>query len=269
MSLPQPPALPDDLDIHRVSVATRPSEFVPEELVPGLKARAVADGVSDDLLRVNVEGVDHEFILRKPTRAEWHEYIDKAHIATQSATGNWNLAVQCCLWPNQTALRIARDTMPGLASKICDLIEVWIGGEITRRIEVILSSKTDDTVLADIGISRAELEPLLARYRSKGQLRAIIVRVSPDDVPADEVETVSIVLKQPDATTFNALRAGFQVPDGRGMTCYTAAMTSTVWPESEEDRRELFNEYPGLPWCTWSLIFDMGGGLARATAKKL
>lgn len=236
---------------------------VPEELVAGLKSLATKTGVSDELKAVHIDGIGHDFVLRRPTRREWQEYLDKAHDAQQSIDGNANLAALCCLWPSRRALAAARDVLPALPIQICNWIETMCGAKNLN--EVPLDPSTDEDALQAIGLAAGDVEPLLRTYHHPGQLKAVTIRVSGDD---EEVETVTVVVKRPDKATYENLVRGYRTSD-KAIACYNAAMVCIVSPSADADKRALLEARPGIPHGLFPTMISMGGGVARSTAKKL
>lgn len=264
------------VDSFNVTIAVNPSdddepiEEVPEDLVGALKAKAAKIGVSDVLRRIRVEGIAHEFIMRKPTRAEWHEYLNAAMVASQSSAGEWNLVIQCGLWPGLAAIKAAAATQPSVIKKVVDAIERWVGGEQgqAEKIEYTLTADTTDDALAEVGLTRDDVEPLLARYPGRNQIKVVGVFVSPADTDESEADIATVVVRSPPKPVYDKFILGYRSGD-KAAACYDMAMSCIVWPEAEQDRRSLIRDQPGLPWTLFATLGPMGGTGSKVTAKNL
>lgn len=243
---------------------------VPEDDVPALKARALRASGTDEIRDVVVQDIGHPFVLRRPTRAEFMEYLNKAFDAKQSSDGEWNLVLACTIWPNQTALRAARSELPALPKRLVDKLDEWCGGATANVISIELTRATTEDQLSDpYGLTMDDVVPLMQRYPSKNgkraALRVVGCRTSPEGQEDADVETV--VVKSPSLHQYNTLVSGFRAGD-KAEAFYDAAMSCIVWPEAEADRREIVDRAPGLPYVLFPVLSEMGGAGARTTAKK-
>lgn len=267
----------DTLPAPRINVTARIMShvgevppLVPEDEIAGLKARAAHAGASDELRRVSVDGVSHEFIVRKPTRAEWNEYFDWACVPAKSQSGAWNLIVRCTMWPSQSAVTRAASECPGMVRVIAEEIERWCGGEILQveRVEIDLAQDVSDERLAEVGLTRDDVAPLLVRHSGVKQLKAVSLHTSPERCEEGDEEIVTIIVKKPTRAVYDNLIRDWQTAN-KAVACYDAALACMVWPESEADRRDVINDNPGLPWALYSVITSMGGAGAKAHTGKL
>lgn len=256
-ALEPPNAVPDD-------VADEDVDRVPLDEVPGLKVRAAAAKVGDELRRIVVDGVSHEIIVRRPTRREFQEYFDASADPARAADGCWNLVVQCALWPAVDRIRLSRDALPALPSKVVGELETWVGATVAS--EVVLSAALTDEVLDGLFMSRAELAQLLQQYPHRGQLRHVNFRVSPE---GDDEETAGVIVKRPTRPVYDALMRALKGSDSKATALYDTALSCIVVPESEGERRDLLDVRPGIPGGVFKAIVDMGGSTSKATAKKL
>jgi hypothetical protein len=238
---------------------------VPEDVIPQLKQRAAALGVSDELRAVRVDGIEHDFVLRRPTRKEWQDYVVKQHDDAQSVDGQVNLALLCTMWPSRKAVTAARDLLPALPIRLCNWIELMSGGKVGTITETPIDTTTEEDVLAGLAVPTDVLASLLSRFTLRNQIRVIAIRVSGDD---DPIEEITIVVKRPDKATYDNLLRGWRAGD-KAVACYNAAMSCVVYPQSDVDKRALFEERPGIPYRLFATMIEMGGGIGRETAKKL
>lgn len=271
------PMSSDTLPAPRINVTARVMPhvgevppLVPDDEIAGLKARAAHAGASDELRRVSVDGVSHEFIVRKPTRAEWNEYFDWACVPAKSAAGCWNLIVQCAMWPSHSAVSRAASECPGMIRVIVDEIERWCAGEISQaeRVEIDLAQDVSDERLAEVGLTHDDVNPLLVRYPAAKQLRVVSLHTSPERCEEVDEEAVTVIVKRPTRPVYENLLRDWQSAN-KAAACYDAALACMVWPEAEADRRDVLNDNPGLPWALFSVIMAMGGAGAKTHTGKL
>ena len=262
MSTPTSPA--SVIGRASVTVGEAVPSDVPDELVPSLKSLASSRGVSDEIKAVTVDGVGHPFVLRRATRREWQEYVDKAHDPQQSIDGNANLAALCCLWPSRRALAADREGTPALPIQLCNWIETMCGAK--NLDEVPLDADTSEDVLEALGLVEADVQELLRVYHQPKQLSAVTIRVSGDG--EEPVESLTVILKKPDKATYEALVRGYRTSD-KAIACYNAALSCIVYPSVDAEKRKLLEDRPGIPHGLFATMISMGGGIARSTAKKL
>lgn len=243
---------------------------VPEQDVPGLKAMAAKRGVGDELRRVTIDGVSHEVIVRKPTLAEWNEYINAALVPDQSSSGEWSLMVQCALWPSLARVKASSADKPAMVKQIVDVIERWVGGDQSQRerVKIELSSATTEDELREIGLTLEEVQRLLTRYSGKKQLVALSLTTSPPDTEDAERDIVTVVVKRPPQAIYQKLVTGWRSAD-KAQAVYDAALSCIVNPEEESERRALLKTSPGLPWSLFPILMQMGGAGDRVRAGKL
>ena len=88
----QPPLIANPLEPE---VETDLPSEVPEDVIDGLKAIAQRQSGTAELREVSVVGIDHPYLLRKPTREEWDAYFDGANEAATGLMATRQLAGKC------------------------------------------------------------------------------------------------------------------------------------------------------------------------------
>ncbi len=252
---PDPPALggPTPTKLH--PIATEPAD----DEVPELRRRAAAMTDGDESLRdVSVEGIDHVYVCRRPTRAEFDTYWNDAQVKETGMQASRNLARLCVLWPNRTRLRLEEETFPALTVRLCDALETWAGFD--KPAEVELKAGAEDLTANEVD--------LLKRYHHPGQLRRVSFRVTPTDWDTAEQEVIDLVVKRPEAGVYESFIRGYNSGTNKAGASYDAALSSIVQPVSTEEKRALLDKYPGIHCKLGDVMVLMGGAGKRVTAKK-
>lgn len=263
---PQPPTLGPAPDMLPVSEPL-PDE-VPAALLPALKAQAAREsGGCNDVRIATVDGIDHEFALRRPTKAEWDVYLDAAFQPPLAMDASREIVADCCMWPDASTMRMIADerTLPALPMRLCDHLETWVGYSAPR--EIAIDAKTSPATLAAAGLDPDVVAALLAQYPGKGQLRACVFTLTPKEWADEDQRTAVVILKRPTKGDYQSFVLGYQTT-AKAAASSDAAMACCVYPVTTEARRKLFAEAPGIPAKLADVIATMGGAVVRSTAKK-
>lgn len=263
--------VPDDEPVEPVGDGL--PETCSEDEIPVLKARANKACGCDELRVIRVEGIEHDFIVRRPTRSEWDDYLNKATNASQAVDGEWNLCVECVVWPNLARMRHDRADLPAFPKRVCDALERFSGGVKSGRVVLVIDGSTTDEALSDpLGLTRADIEPLLRRFPRKpgkpATLRAVGVRTSIDAEDESDAEYETVIIKNLTAFQYDKLHTGFK-SDDKSSALYDAAMSCIVWPSDEREKVDLLKATPGLPLAMFDVMNDACGASAKVVQKKL
>lgn len=260
---PQPPPIQQPMG----GITPFPS-VVPDEAYDDLKAQALRESGSDEVRTVTVDGIEHEFVLRRPTKAEWDAYFDGAMDPSRAMQANRDLAGRCTLFPSRIAhlgsMQRDESLMPALPMRLCDLLETWVGFAAPR--ETVLTAAVDATVLASYGLTVTDAATLLAKYPAKGQVRLLGYRTTPKDWAADDANEVVVVVKSPDKGVYEGFIATYGGVK-KAAAAYDFAIACVVMPEATL-LPALLSAYPGVATKLADTLVVMGGAGARTSAKK-
>lgn len=243
-------------------------EQVPETLLPALKAQAAREsGGCDEVRIINVAGIDHDFVLRRPSKREWDIYLDAAFQPAMAIHASRELAANCCVWPPVSTMKMIADErrLPALPMRLCDELELWCGYSAPR--EFVIDANTQPSTLHAAGIDPSVVAALVAQYPHKGQLRACTFTLTPTHWGEEDKATATVIVKRPEKGVYESFVLGFQ-GTGKAAASHEAALACCVYPASPEALRRLFADVPGIPVKLADVIATLGGATVRTTAKK-
>jgi hypothetical protein len=162
------------------------------------------------------------------------------------------------LWPEQSVVNAACETVPGLDDKLLQQVERLGGGdtEFLRVVEV--RNTLDDSAIAELGIEPAVIKSLRTKYPHEGQLKIACYR-------DDELEIAwSCVLKLPGDRAKNLMLEGLHERGHETVT--TFAVNCVVWPERDAAASFVRGEYRIAP-CLWPALYAWAqtAAIARPT----
>lgn len=238
---------------------------VPADRIPELKARAAAESGSGDIRSATVDGISHDYVLRKPTPAEWRAYYDACFQPGMALQASRNLVQACLLWPARAKLTADEKRLPAVAMRLCDELELWCGYIKPR--ELPIDKATTAEAIGAFGLDASAVAGLLEQYQGK-KLKALAFRTTPLDWSEEDQEQVVVVVRTPDKGVYEGFTRDFGTTE-KAAAAHAAALSCIVLPSATETVRDVLARAPGLASKLADTIAILGGATAKTTAKKL